>query len=497
VAPRQDEAVETLFSPGDLARLRDVVETADFTPDGVAGLLGPAASAALGRGDVVPALRATRGCSPLETLVRLFVCGTTEPEVVVTAAFTPFPVEAALAAGLLEPATGGLRARLDLRPYGDDLGTWWVFSDLGSDVRPGPLAADHVLGVGGASVTLAQATVRVPAATALDLGTGCGVQSLHLSRHVERVTATDLSSRALRMAATTAAFNGMDWELLAGDMAGPVAGRRFDLVVSNPPFVVGPGTTTHTYRDSGRSGDGMGAELVAAAPDLLNPGGWLQLLANWLHREGEPWDERVAGWLPARCDAWVVQREVLDPAEYVQMWLRDAGESGTERASAWLDWFAAERVEAVGFGLVTVRASDVDSPVQRLEDLRQVVDQPLGREVLAWFARQDHVRDTGLLDSRLRAHPALVLRQEAVPDTDGWDVTRQVLAAEGGLRWTQEVDPVVVALVGGCDGTSTLRDQLTLLAAAYDTPAEQLLAAAPLVVGPLVERGLLLPVDGS
>jgi methylase of polypeptide subunit release factors len=462
----------------------------------VDGLLGPGPSAALARGDVVPALRRTRGGSPLETLVRLFVCGATEPEVTVTAALAPLPLVSARAMGLVEPAPGGLRAGLDLRPYGDDLGTWWVFSDLGSDVRPGPLRADHVLGVGGASVTLAQATVRVPAATALDLGTGCGVQSLHLSRHVERITATDLSARALRMAATTAAFNGLDWELLAGDMAEPVSGRRFDLVVSNPPFVVGPGTTTHTYRDSGRPGDAIGAELVAAAPDLLNPGGWLQLLANWLHREGEPWDERVAGWLPPRCDAWVVQREVLDPAEYVEMWLRDAGESSAERASAWLDWFEAERVEAVGFGLVTVRASDVDDPVRRLEDLRQVVDQPLGREVLSWFARQDRIRDTGLLDARLVAHPALRLQQEAVRDTDGWDVTRQLLVTDGGLRWTQEIDPVVVALVAGCDGTTTLRDQLAVLAAAYDTPVEQLLVAAPLVVGPLVDRGLLTPADG-
>ena len=52
----------------------------------------------------------------------------------------------------------------------------------------------------------------------------------------------------------------------------------------------------------------MGAELVGAAPRLLNPGGTLQLLANWLHRDGEPWTERVGGWLPPCCDAWVIQR---------------------------------------------------------------------------------------------------------------------------------------------------------------------------------------------
>ena len=51
---------------------------------------------------------------------------------------------------------------------------------------------------------------------------------------------------------------------------------------------------------------------------------------------------------------------------------------------------------------------------------------------------------------------------------EGWAVDRQVLALPHGLRWTEEVDPLVLALVGGCDGTVPLRDQLALLAAAHD-----------------------------
>src|SRR5262249_41740540 len=159
---------------------------------------------------------------------------------------------------------------------------------LDAAMRPGrPLPPDHVLGVGGASVTLAQSTVRLPVDTALDLGTGCGIQALHLSTHAARVTATDLSERALRFAATTAALNGPAWALPQGAVTRPGAGRRLALVVSTPPFVVGPGTTTHTYRDSGRPGDAVCAELVAAAPRLLGDGGYLQLLANWLHVTGE------------------------------------------------------------------------------------------------------------------------------------------------------------------------------------------------------------------
>src|SRR5690606_20625107 len=201
-------------------------------------------------------------------------------------------------------------------PYGED---WWVVADVPASARPGQvLPADHVLGVGGASTTLAGATVRRPVETALDLGTGCGVQALHLATHARSVTATDVSSRALRFAATTAALSGQSWELLQGDLGAPVAGRRFDLVVSNPPFVVGPGSTTHTYRDSGRAGDAVSAELAALTPQLLTEGGMLQYLANWAHVAGEDWRERVAGWFAGTgCDVWVIQREVTDPLSYV------------------------------------------------------------------------------------------------------------------------------------------------------------------------------------
>jgi len=332
--------------------------------------------------------------------------------------------------------------------------------------------------------------------SALDLGTGCGIQALHLSTHARTVTATDLSDRALRFAATTAALSGVDIELLAGDMAGPVAGRRFDLVVSNPPFVVGPGVTTHTYRDSGRAGDALGAELAAAAPDLLTEGGVCQYLANWLHVTGEDWTQRVAGWVAGTgLDAWVIQREVSDPVSYVDLWLSDAGErSDPIRAAAWLDWFDANKIEGVGLGLVTLRRGGHDDPVVRVEELRQAVEQPLGARVSGWLARQDWLRgrDTAaLLRERYRAAPGLSLHQEATIGDEGWAVDRQLLALRDGLRWSEEVDPLVLALVGGCDGTVPLADQLAVLAAAHEVEESALVEVAGPIVAHLVERGFI------
>ncbi|XTZ14951.1 DUF7059 domain-containing protein [Micromonospora echinospora] len=487
---------DMLLSPAGIDRLRTALTSAGFTATGVADRLGPQATAAMGRNDYRAALRATVDRDPLGTLIRLFICEQTEPAGAVAAALAPLTVTEALDAGLVEPYGDGLRAGIDLEPYGDG---WWMLADLPASARPGPLPAEHVLGVGGATQTLLGATVRRPVETALDLGTGSGVQALHLSTHARRVTATDVSARALRFAATTAALNGQEWELLRGDLVAPVAGRRFDLVVSNPPFVVGPGTTTHVYRDSGRVGDAVGAELAAAAPGLLTDGGTMQYLANWVHVTGEDWGERVAGWFAGTgLDAWVVQREVADPMAYVNLWLTDVGETpDPHRMAAWLDWFDAHKVEAVGFGIVSLRNGGHDDPVVRVEDLRQRVEAPMGDHVAAWFDRQDWLRaqDTeGLLAHRFRAAEGLQLRQEATMGDEGWAVDRQVLAAPHGLRWSEEIDPLVLALVGGADGRLPLRDQLALLAAAHDVAPDELAEAAGPIVAHLVERGFVEPV---
>jgi hypothetical protein len=154
--------VDGLLRPDGIARLRDALGGAGFTRTGIAALIG--------------------------TLVRLFLAGQTEPEAAVSAALDPLLLDEALAAGLVERYGDGVHASVDLDVYGED---WWVVSDLDADARPGPLRTDHVLGIGNAATTLASATLRRPVATALDLGTGCGVQALHLSTHAAAVTATD------------------------------------------------------------------------------------------------------------------------------------------------------------------------------------------------------------------------------------------------------------------------------------------------------------------
>lgn len=363
-----------------------------------------------------------------------------------------------------------------------------------------------MLGVGAAATTLAQATPRRPVRRALDVGTGCGVQALHLSRHAEAVVATDISDRALRMAATTAALNGLGWELRRGHLLAPVGAETFDLVVSNPPFVVGPGPgadgTGLDYRDSGLAGDEVSRRLLSGLPALLAEDGTAQLLANWELHADQAWDERLAGWIAGTgCDAWVWQREVVDPARYVTLWLRDAGLEADDPGylaayDQWLDWFEAAKVAGVGMGLVTLRRSGSAHPVVVCEDVPQAMQLPVGDHVEGWLSRArwlaDH-DDAAMAASRLIAASDLILSIRHTLGEDGWAPARTSLESAGGMRWQIEADALAGRVVAGCRGALPLGQILALLAASVGVPAHELSAAAMPVVRDLVGRGLLLP----
>lgn len=387
--------------------------------ESVEALLGPVAAAALQRELRAPALRVVRralaaGAGAASTssdrpspatgadstssaanapqdgdvagykvavLTALFMLGEPVGAAALETALPRTGVAGALAIGLVVPtqsASGEQRyaPAVDLRPHEaeDAHGSvrWWVASDLGELVTGQALAPDHVLGIGRAGLTLAALTPRKPVETALDLGVGCGIQTLYLLRHVRQVVATDISTRALEFTAFNVALAGVDSarvQLRQGNLLEPVAGQRFDLIVSNPPFVITPpsvrqaGLPLMEYRDAG--GPILPA-LVRGLEDHLNPDGVAVMLGNWEHREGTSWRTSVNQWIGKSLDAWIIQREVQDPVEYAAMWLRDGGltpeRSGVafENAlAAWQEDFDSRQVSGVGMGYLVFHAPGV------------------------------------------------------------------------------------------------------------------------------------------
>lgn len=384
--------------------------------ESVEALLGPVAAAALQRELRAPALRVVRralaaGAGAASTssdrpspatgaastssaanapqdgdvagykvavLTALFMLGEPVGAAALETALPRTGVAGALAIGLVVPTQSASGEQcyapaVDLRPHEaeDAHGSvrWWVASDLGELVTGQALAPDHVLGIGRAGLTLAALTPRKPVETALDLGVGCGIQTLYLLRHVRQVVATDISTRALEFTAFNVALAGVDSarvQLRQGNLLEPVAGQRFDLIVSNSPFVITPpsvrqaGLPLMEYRDAG--GPILPA-LVRGLEDHLNPDGVAVMLGNWEHREGTSWRTSVNQWIGKSLDAWIIQREVQDPVEYAAMWLRDGGltpeRSGVafENAlAAWQEDFDSRQVSGVGMGYLVFHA---------------------------------------------------------------------------------------------------------------------------------------------
>jgi hypothetical protein len=473
-------------------RLREALASADYTVDAVDELLGESARAALARHETTPALRRTTDASPLATLVRLFLL---QAPVRRTDADRALPglVDSLAAEGMLLASADEVRAILDCRPYADDSHGWWVVSDLtpGLDGQPIRVDADHVLGVTPASTSLAQLTTRQEVARALDLGTGCGVQSLHLSTHAADVVATDVNPRALAITAFNSALNDIRVDLRAGSLWDPVASETFDLVTTNPPFVISPATDQRlVYRDSGLPGDQVVEAIVRGAPVHLADHGWCQVVANWAIRDGLPWDERLAGWLTGDCDALVVQREVLDPASYVELWLKDSGRHGgpgyLEAYDAWLGWFDNERIVGVGFGWINLRKG---GSARELLDHPYAVEQPVAAAVEAWAVDQHTEIDEG---SRLSLRVDVV--QETHGDAGAEDPETIVLRQRRGLCRARRVDTVEAALAGASDGELSVGQILDALALLLDRDRDELAAAYLPVVRSLVRDGFLAPV---
>lgn len=492
--------------------------------ESVEALLGPVAAAALQRELRAPALRVVRralaaGAGAASTssdrpspatgadstssaanapqdgdvagykvavLTALFMLGEPVGAAALETALPRTGVAGALAIGLVVPtqsASGEQRyaPAVDLRPHEaeDAHGSvrWWVASDLGELVTGQALAPDHVLGIGRAGLTLAALTPRKPVETALDLGVGCGIQTLYLLRHVRQVVATDISTRALEFTAFNVALAGVDSarvQLRQGNLLEPVAGQRFDLIVSNPPFVITPpsvrqaGLPLMEYRDAG--GPILPA-LVRGLEDHLNPDGVAVMLGNWEHREGTSWRTSVNQWIGKSLDAWIIQREVQDPVEYAAMWLRDGGltpeRSGAafENAlAAWQEDFDSRQVSGVGMGYLVFHApGDTAAPGAVVEPWRVLEEVPtsgqgaLGEHVAQVIAAHEALR--GLDDAQvaaLKLHTASGLSKEEALTPTPVPTAPVIRQAEGFGRLIAVGMPEVALLSASDEGLLTV-----------------------------------------
>jgi SAM-dependent methyltransferase len=466
-----------LADPADLLadapHVRAALGAAGWSSAALVELLGAGYREHLDRDELSPLLRRTAGSSALARLVRALVLGA--------------PVEPGTLPGSWVGRDGRAVVRLQPVEHGG--------VDVTVPHDPGSAAAsvdrEQVLGVGAASLTLAAATPRRLVDRVLDVGTGAGIQALLAEDHARDVVATDRNPRAVALARLAAALGDVTVDAREGDLLEPVAGELFDLVVSNPPYVISP-ALRYTYRDAGDDGDEVCRRLVRQIPAVLAPGGHAVLLANWLHLAGEDGDARVTSWFDGTgCDGWVVQRELAAPEDYVTAWLRDTDEAAFDaQYDAWVDSLAG--VDAVAFGIIALhRRTDGRPPQVALDLVDQQTAATWGEEVLAHFARRELLEGDPLA-APLRLRDDVRLHQVATRSDDGWVADSQLLRQERGLRWSGGVDLYGATLLAACDGTQTLGALLAVLAASADLSLQEATEEVLPVVRHLVEKGFLV-----
>lgn len=503
VSAVSSESRSTAFSgplrvtkPSVITTLRAVLQRHGFTGSAVVDALGTALLGKAHQRDDMPLyLRRVAAPSPINTLIKLFVLDRSVDESRAAAALAPLDLDDLRELGLIEDGPRGVRACLRLSVHDGLILAHDAYDEERKTLRP-----DHVLDVNPTTMTLSHLTVRRHVGRALEIGTGCGVLALVASRHADHVVATDTNPRALNLAEFNAAINGItnvEWRL--GSLFEAVANERFDLIVSNPPYVISP-DSQFIFRDGGRRADSLCEEIVRQVPAFLNDGGFATVLINWAIRHGEEWSAPLRRWVDGNgCDSWLMMSAAQDPETYAAIWNRSRDrETYAAGIDRWTRYFDELGLHAIGLGAVVLRRPACGTPWVRTDHLPGSVTTPSGMHIERLFAAEDRLAalpdDGALMAQRFQAAADHVIEQTLIPGgADGYTIERGEARLRGGLPFHGSVDPYTIQLLARCDGRRTLAEAATAVAAIASLDPEKFLSASAGIARRLIKSGFLVP----
>ena len=394
----------------------------------------------------------------LARLLELFLDHDTLSRAQAERAIDPLRLADLVDAGVLQIDGPGVRARVRVNSLLGVLVAGDVPRDWG---KP-----NFVTGISSPGRAVAYATIRRDIRTALDVGTGSGIQALFAARHAERVVGTDVNPHALALASLNQQLNAVTnvtW--IEGNWFDPARGERFDLVVVNPPVVISPDNAI-IARDSAIGGAELSRAMVRQAADHLAEGGFASILCNWTHQEGA-WDEAPREWVSGlTCDAVVINFASMDPADYAMSNVLDRPDLDpnltAETIKRWTDHYRQTGVERLGLGMVVLRRRASGRPWIQAFQADSEPNGACGDQLERMFAGGDFLASRSgaelfreLLSTRWRL-AGHWLDQRLVHDNAAYATGNAALRQEPGLRLSAPVDPRVVPLLVGCDGRRPL-----------------------------------------
>jgi len=489
---RADGARIAAIPPSLAARMRNAMAAAAFLPAQAADAPDVLELRARGGANLPRLLHATSSLTPLDVFARLFLYGVTVSERHARAAFVDPALEEWRDAGLIACAGGEAVGLVAIYPYDGLL----LAFDKPELVERGT-DSDHVCGLTNSTASLAAFRTREPRRSILDLGAGCGVLGFLAARSGGHLLLTDVNPRAIQFAMFNARLNGIDdVEFAVGDAFEPAQGRKFDLILSNPPCVLGP-AARYAYRDSGLEMDGLCRRIVAAAPEHLEDGGLFQCTAEWPNL-GAGWEERPAEWLRGiSCDALVLLVQNCGAVQHCEETVCDTDvlerAEQTRLYAEFAAYFAARGVDSISEGLLALRRRSGAKNWTRYEALRGRRAAPFGDAVARYFSTSDELERLGaaLLDARPRLAPGVSLSIARAWSRDGWSEENYTLRQDGGFEFQAAVDRRIAELIRGCDGGRTVRQLGAEMAEEAGYRFETIAPGCLEVVGQMLRRGFL------
>ncbi len=482
----------TLPEKSDAVRLHDFLIESGYTEDGLKRSLGQARPPE--EGGVQTMLHRTHVANAGSALARLFLVGVDVEKDSTEAVLPEWFLELCIGTGMLRATNVGYRASVVSVPVGGFLIASDAFRILGADE-----ASEFVLPASTHSANyLRQLIITNKVDRALDLGTGCGVHALFMSLHSTGVIASDISERATRYAELNALLNGRDnIKCVTGDRFSAIVDQKFDLIVSNPPFVLGP-DEEFTYRDNKLELDEFCRQLVAEAAGHLNEGGHLQMLCESVEFDGESWKDRMMEWTAnTGCDTWLLHSPPLRPANYTATRLSDirgGPDPGQGTFDRWLNYFTDKNVTGIHPVLMVLRRRDAANWFH-VHDLASDLSGDAGPAILRGITARDflheHDDESKLFDAVLELSPFLTLEQQFSRVEDHWEGQKSVLALTDGMPMEAEIDMPVMAFLNQMDGSRNVRECVSRFAEAAKADEKKIAGDFLPIVRLFIARGFL------
>lgn len=484
--------------PEDYTRMRDVLNAANYSDEGILKIVGKDAISAQKDSYRLALRDKLSTATPQESLTLLFLVGAPLDIQTARAAVAPMPLEKWVEAGLITVTDDRAVGAVRLTPF---CGVFMAYDNPVSVTR-GDAASDYVMGIGSSTMTLANITVRRHVAKTLDLGAGCGTHAFLAAEHSDQVFAVDRNPRATAFAQFNARLNGLaNVRPVTGSLFEPVAEHRFGLVVSNPPFVISP-SQRFIYRDGGLRGDEFCRRLARDVPTYLEEGGYCQFLCNWAHYKGQNWQERLAGWFEGTgCDVWVMRSETRDASTYATTWITHTEGNNPRNLTAiydeWMAYYNQEGIEQMSTGIVMMRKASGRANWRKISDSPKKMLGRCGDDIQLCFALRDYLEsardDAVLLDAKLKVSPAVRMNQQFRPDNGSWAGGSPELCRAQGLAFSGNVDLYIAGLVARCDGQRTLRELINELAQITKQDVNTISPQVVSMIRQLIEQAFLLP----